>query len=127
MLLPLRIGSGLGFAHFTTNANERVNSKLKQMTDYKESELPAFCDMLRKMANEQKMDIERSIIDVGPYQIRNGYLEYLQPSSKWYKLSESTRKRMVMSFLNAPLKPSEFQIRESKMWFLLLTNLEHLE
>lgn len=111
MRLPLRISSGLGFAHFTTNANESLNSKLKQRTNYKECELPAFCDLLRKMANEQKTDTERSIIDVGPYQIRNEYLEYLQPASKWYKLSESTRKRMATSFLNAPLKPSEFRPR----------------
>lgn len=30
LLLPLRISAGLGFAEYTTNANESINKKLKE-------------------------------------------------------------------------------------------------
>ena len=38
LLLPLRISAGLGFAEYTTNANESVNKKLKEKVNYKESQ-----------------------------------------------------------------------------------------
>ena len=46
--------TGLDYAHFTTNANESLNSELKRNTDYKESELPDFIQKLQEIVYEQK-------------------------------------------------------------------------
>ena len=111
--LPLRISCGLGFSHYTTNANESLNNRLKQKTNYKESEISQFCAKLREITDEQKNDTEKAIIGMGPYQIRAEYMEHVQPSSAWFKISESSLKKHITAFLKAPLKLSKFGSSES--------------
>ncbi|CAG2228451.1 unnamed protein product [Mytilus edulis] len=104
-----RISCGFGFSHYTTNANESLNNRLKQKTDYQENEVTVFCTKMRELADEQKKDTEKAIIGMGPYQIRTEYIEHVQPSHAWFKLSESSRSKHITAFLKAPLKPSQFR------------------
>ncbi|VDI76228.1 Hypothetical predicted protein [Mytilus galloprovincialis] len=109
LLLPLRISYGFGFSHYTTNANESLNNRLKQKTDYQENEVTVFCTKTRELTDEQKKDTEKAIIGMGPYQIRTEYIEHVQPSHAWFKLSESSRSKHISAFLKAPLEPSQFR------------------
>ncbi|CAC5395347.1 unnamed protein product [Mytilus coruscus] len=64
LLLPLRICCGFGVLHSTTYANECLNNRLKQKTDYQENEVTVFCTNMRELADEQKIDTEKAIIEL---------------------------------------------------------------
>ncbi|CAC5395353.1 unnamed protein product [Mytilus coruscus] len=104
-----RISCGVGFSHYTTNANESLNDRLKRKTDYQENEVTVFCTKMRELADEQKNYTEKAIIGMGPYQIRTEYIAHVQPCNAWFKLSESSRNKHITVFLKAPLKPSQFR------------------
>lgn len=106
LLLPLRISAGLGFAEYTTNANESINKKLKEKVDYKESQLGEFCSKLFSLVDSQNKDVEKSLIGVGPYELRPEYKQFEICQTDWFKLSNSTRQSHLKNFLKAPLKPS---------------------
>ncbi|XP_062572678.1 uncharacterized protein LOC134234614 [Saccostrea cucullata] len=111
LLLPLRISAGLGYAEYTTNANESVNKKLKEKkVDYKESQLGEFCTKLFSLVDSQNKDVEKAIIGVGPYELRPEYKQYEICQTDWFKLSSSTRQAHLKNFVKAPPKPSRHSV-----------------
>lgn len=108
LLLPLRISAGIGYAEYTTNANESINKKLKEKVDYKESQLGEFCSNMFSLVDGQNKDVEKSLIGAGPYELRPEYKEFEICQTDWFKLSSTTRQNHVKTFRKAALKPSIF-------------------
>lgn len=98
MLKPVRHRAGLGNppCQYTTNANESVNSRVKDKVDYKASELHIFCDKFEELVDTQTRNIERAFtIGNGPYRVSSLYPELIQKPSQWLKLSKTAKQQFL--------------------------------
>ena len=106
MLLPLRESIGIGRGEYTTNDNEAMNAFIKQMVNYKASELSQFCEKMRKMVNEQIEDIERAfVMDTGPYRVSQRFKHLAKTPAQWVKLGKVAKDKQLKSIHYAPFKP----------------------
>ena len=71
MLHSIREESGLVI--LTTNASESINALLKHNVDYKNHQLLAFIDKVRKSVDKQKQEVERAIVNHGKWHLRAQY------------------------------------------------------
>ena len=94
MLKSVREECGLGFppAAFTTNASESLNAKLKHKVDYKKNELPLFIEKVKELVNEQRREVECSVIGRGKYRISEQYQFLAVPESQWFLMTPTQRK-----------------------------------
>lgn len=106
MLKSVREECGLGFppAAFTTNASESLNAMLKHKVDYKKNELPLFIEKVKELVNEQRREVECSVIGRGKYRISEQYQFLAVPESQWFLMTPTQRKEHLSKFHTAAVK-----------------------
>ena len=79
MIRQVREECGLGSppAVFTTNASETANYILEHKVDYKRSDLPEFLKKLGEVIHEQSIEVEKSLIGRGKYELRSAVVMYI--------------------------------------------------
>lgn len=98
MLKPLRKKVGLGDppVHYTNNANESENAKIKSKVDYKRSELSVFCHKMKELVDSQTRNIERAFtMDSGPFIVAPDYADKKDNPQKWVKQSKPYKERRI--------------------------------
>ena len=86
MLHPVRMRAGLGNPPiaFTTNASESINALLKNLVEFKRSDVPVFLDQLQSAIDEQQKEVERAIIDAGKYKFRDQFKYLVKSEEEWF-------------------------------------------
>jgi hypothetical protein len=86
---------------YYTNPNEAMNSALKNKTNYTKQQLSTFVSTMKSFVLEQQAEVEKSIIGVGKYRIRECYksLEVLD-GTWWRPMNEQQRKARIKKFNN---------------------------
>ena len=105
MIQKVRTEAGLGNppVPYYTNEVESKNHILKQHVHYKASELPTFVDNMKDLLQQQRKEIERSIIAQGEYRLQGDYKKYGVQSAKWFTLTADQRSRYIDKFLSATM------------------------
>lgn len=98
MLRPVRVKVGLGDppVHYTNNANESENAKIKSKVDYKKSELSVFCQKMKELVDFQTQNVERAFtMDSGPFVVAPGYVDQKENPHTWVKQSKAYKERAI--------------------------------
>ena len=82
---------------FYTNANESMNSALKEKTNYTRMQWPQFNLKMLEFVKEQYCEIEKAIVDGGKYVLKEEYKSH-EASDKWWKMNEEQRKFHIRRF-----------------------------
>ena len=106
MLKETREQAGLGSPPepFYTNDVESKNRVLKQQTEYKPQELPAFVESMKNLFEEQKLEIEKAVIGSGEFKLLPKYRDLEVQQMEWYKKTDKQRLRVLERFNCAPLR-----------------------
>ena len=101
----VRIKGGLGNPPmpYYTNEVESKNDVLKQHVSYKASYLPKFADHMKDLLQEQKNEVQRSIISQGEYRLRPEFKSHVVDQTKWFTLNNEQRQREVDKFMKVQL------------------------
>ena len=104
MTQEARIKGGLGNppTPYYTNEVESKNDVLKQHVSYKASDLPKFVDHMKDLLQEQRNEVQRSVISQGEYHLEEEFKSYAIDQAKWFTLDDQ-RKRRVDKFMKAEL------------------------
>ena len=89
---------------FYTNDVESKNRVLKQQTEYKPQELPAFVESIKNLFEEQKLEIEKAVIGSGEFKLLPKYRDLEVQQMEWYKKTDKQRLRVLERFNCAPLR-----------------------
>jgi hypothetical protein len=101
MLKPVRQSAGFGDppAEFCTNDSEAINSTLKQFLNFQKLDWPVFNEKIKEFVLEQQSEVEKSVVGIGQYIIREEYLQFRVSQSKWFtSLSADQRKTALKKF-----------------------------
>ena len=114
MIRQVREECGLGSppAVFTTNASETANYILKHKVNYKRSEFPEFLKKLGEVIHEQSIEVEKSLIRRGKYELRS---QYKVAESKWFAMRSSQRQKHLNRFAAASLSDISSDTTESSL------------
>ena len=89
--------AGLGSppAPYYTNANESINSMLKEKTNYTKNQWPEFNQKMKDLVAQQQREVEKAIINAGRYELHPTYkiLLEMSESGKWWRLNEEQKRR----------------------------------
>ena len=113
MLPNCRTKAGLGSPPlpYYTNEVESKNKILKDEVEHKKSELPDFVNKMKTLFEEQKREVERSLIGTGEYRLKEDY-HYLQvESSTWFKMTLDQRQRKINRFMKAAVEVSSVLLK----------------
>ena len=73
---------------------------MKQHVSYKASDLPKFVDHMKDLLQEQRNEVQRSVIE---YRLQAEFKSYAVDQAKWFTLNDEQRKRQVDKFMKAEL------------------------
>ena len=75
MLKKIREAAGLGSPPepFYTNDVESKNRVFKHQTSYKPQQLPSFVESMKRLYEDQKLEIEKAVIGLGEYKLCSPY------------------------------------------------------
>ena len=115
MVQRVRTEAGLGNppVPYYTNDVESKNHILKQHVYYKASELPTFVDNMKDLLQQQRKEVERSIIAQGEYKLQENYTKYGVQSVKWFTMTSDQRAKHIDKFMNAALLEPECESSKS--------------
>ena len=105
MTQEARIKGGLGNPPipYYTNEVESKNNVLKQHVSYKASDLPKFVDHVKDLLQEQRNEVQRSVINQGEYRMQEEFKSFAVDQAKWFTLNDEQRKRRVDKFMKVEL------------------------
>ena len=104
MLLNIRRNAGLGDEFFLNNDVESSHHALKHSCHHKLSDWPTFVKKLRELVDRQQRDVERSLVNTGPYKLAPHYNNLEVSVDRWFSdMSEEQRVRYIQRFLRRPL------------------------
>ena len=93
MTQEARIKGGLGNPPipYYTNEVESKNNVLKQHVSYKASDLPKFVDHVKDLLQEQRNEVQRSVINQGEYRMQEEFKSFAVDQAKWFTLNDEQR------------------------------------
>ena len=108
MLPECRTRAGLGSPPlpYYTNEVESKNKILKDEVDHKKLQLPDFVNQMKGLFEEQKNEIERSLIGTGEYRLKQEYSHLAVDPSTWFKMNSDQRQRKICRFMKAAVEAS---------------------
>ena len=114
MVQSVHTEAGLGnpTVPYYTNDVESKNHILKQHAYYA-SELPTFVDNMKDLLQQQRKEVERSIIAQGEYKLQENYTKYGVQSAKWFTMTSDQRAKHIDKFMNAALLEPECESSKS--------------
>ena len=103
MLRPVRELAGLGNPpmEYCTNDSESINSAVKQFVNFKKSDWPVFNENMKKFVETQQNEVQKTIVGIGQYILRDDYQYLKVASNTWFSLSECQRKDYIDKFQHA--------------------------
>ena len=84
---------------WSNNYAESYNHVLKRLTDWKQLALPKLVSLIRDDVAAQYKDIEKALINVGPFQLTSPYEKFKLTFSQWYAKSATEREQLIKSFM----------------------------
>ena len=100
MLRPVRESAGLGNPPMEY-CIESINSTLKQFVNFKKSDWPVFNDNIKKFVETQQKEVQKAIVGIGQYVLKDEFQHFKVSSSTWFSLSECQRKVHIDKFDHA--------------------------
>ena len=107
MLKPVRQSAGLGDppSEFSTNDSEAINSTLKQFLNFKKLDWQVFNEKIKEFIINQQAEVEKSLVGIGQYSIRQEYQQFKISSSRWFtSLNTDQKKAAVLKFNSASVE-----------------------
>ena len=92
-LRGLREDVGLGSppVPFFTNASESINAVLKETVSYKKQQWAVFNNKVKKAVENHQHEIEKAIIGIGQYRIRQQYSFLVCSEDTWFRMTSDQR------------------------------------
>ena len=88
----------------TTNPSESVNHVLKEATEYEEMSLPDFIVLSKAIAESQRQEIMRAIIQKGKYRFKQEFSFLEVPESQWmHEMNQDRKKSHVLRVMQTEL------------------------
>lgn len=109
MLKPVRQSAGLQEEFYYNNAPESMNARLKQRKKaIKTGKMPWLdgIGLVEALAQEQERNVERAIIDEGPYQLCSEFEHLKVDPEDWLKLSEREKLTRLSKLHGMKLTPA---------------------
>ena len=104
LLYPLRRDVGLGYDFFYNNANESVNEVIKKEAERKKKGWIDCIEVIRSITDRQERNVQRAIVDQGPYKLKEEYRHLQIDADKWCEADDIERERLIKRFKRATLK-----------------------
>ena len=95
---------GLGYDFFYNNANESVNEVIKKEAERKKKGWIDCIEVIRSITDRQERNVQRAIVDQGPYKLKEEYRHLQIDADKWCEADDIERERLIKRFKRATLK-----------------------
>ena len=102
MIASVRKKTGFDDSFFYNNDPESMNNRIETYGKKKLS-WPECVQQLKKMSEEQERNINRALINEGPYRIRPECRRLIIPAQKWLGMSKEQKERKLKEFQKIPL------------------------
>ncbi len=99
-LRSLREDLGLGSPPkaFYTNDSESINAFLKESLGYKKHQWAIFNEKVKKIVQQQQIEMEKALIGYGEYQLRPQFSFLSVNEEKWFRMSQEQRLLYIKKF-----------------------------
>ena len=99
-----RISASRRVSDFTIrHPSESMNNRIKTRMKKKKLSWPECVQQLKEMLEEQERNINRALINEGPYRIRPECRRLIIPAEKWPGMSKDKKERKLKEFQKIPL------------------------
>lgn len=112
MIASIRRKVGYDDDFFFNNDPESMHHRIKTRMDKKKLTWPECVKQLKEMSEEQERNIQRALIDEGPYQVRPECRRLVVPVDKWLSMSKEQKERKLKEFQKMALSEA-FGVRSS--------------
>ena len=85
---------------WTNNNSESANHMLKSATNWKNTDLPKFVNMLQHLVSSEQKERCRALRDKGNFRLAERFVHHLVDIDNWASLSENERSRRTKRFLS---------------------------
>ena len=103
LVLP-RISASRRVSDFTIrHPSESMNNRIKTRMKKKKLSWPECVQQLKEMLEEQERNINRALINEGPYRIHPECRRLIIPAEKWPGMSKDKKERKLKEFQKIPL------------------------
>ena len=103
MIASVRKKTGFDDSFFCNNDPESMNNRIKTRMEKKKLSWPECVQQLKEMTEEQERNINRALINEGPYRIRPECRRLKIPAEKWLGMSKEQEERRLKEFQKIPL------------------------
>ena len=103
MIASVRKKTGYDDSFFFNNDPESMNNRIKTRMEKKKLSWPECVQQLKEMAEEQERNVNRTLIDEGPYRIRPEIRRLIIPVEKWLAMSKDQKEKKLKEFKKIPL------------------------
>ena len=103
MIASVRKKTGYDDSFFFNNDPESMNNRIKTRMEKKKLSWPECAQQLKEMAEEQERNVNRTLIDEGPYRIRPEIRRLIIPVEKWLAMSKDQKEKKLKEFKKIPL------------------------
>lgn len=103
MIASVRQKTGYEDSFFFNNDPESMNNRIKTRMEKKKLSWPECVQQLKEMAEEQERNVNRALIDEGPYRIRPECRRLIIPVEKWLAMSKDQKEKKLKEFQKIPL------------------------
>ena len=77
---------------------------MKQFLNFKKSDWPRFNEKIKEFIIEQEKEVDKSIIGLGQYSMRQEYEHFKVNSSKWFMLNADQKQSTLQKFHSASVE-----------------------
>ena len=103
MIASVRKKTGFDDSFFCNNDPESMNNRIKTRMEKKKLSWPECVQQLKEMTEEQERNINRALINEGPYRIRPECRRLIIRAEKWLGMSKEQKERRLKEFQKIPL------------------------
>ena len=106
-----RQAAGLGTKFYYNNANESANDLIKTGITRK-STLPDVLSVWEKVVNNQQVNCELSVVDMGNYRLKAAYSNLKVERTRWFKMTKLDRQSIIDGLFKNPGKKTRLNVME---------------
>ena len=92
------VGMGSPSKPFLTNDSELLNAVIKERTDYKKHQWPAFNEKMKQLVDLSQQEVEKAIVSTGKYKVREQYHHLIVDQKRWFRMTEVQHVRQLKKF-----------------------------
>jgi hypothetical protein len=109
MIKPVRRHAGLGDppAAYYNNVPEAANAMIKRAVNFKENEMPEFCNKMNTLILQQKEDVESAVFNHGPFHLAPKFSTYQVSPEKWFRMSVKQKEATLKKFHAAKMSDAD--------------------